>query len=186
MFNPKPEERVNALVQLLQETDPDNTTEKGVAGVEAGFVRRARKGQLVFDEEYGSEIARRFSQLDETDQEAFWENVKLESERDNWWAGGPGSEKWAGNRKGSRRPVALRPPICSPGCLSLEEALNCLGRVRARGQEWTARCPAHDTHHNSLVISESKYKPGEPVFYCYAGCSHSAVKDALLAMRSDG
>jgi hypothetical protein len=79
-------------------------------------------------------------------------------------------------------PLLTPPGSVADGVLTLELALDRLERVHRRGREWTAFCPAHDTHHRSLVVSESKYKPGTPVFHCYAGCSHEAVKAAVIAM----
>jgi hypothetical protein len=83
----------------------------------------------------------------------------------------------------SQLPSLLSPPgSVAEGTLTLEQALDRLERVHRRGRDWTAFCPSHVTHHRSLVISESKYKPGTPVFHCYAGCSHEAVKEKILAM----
>lgn len=134
----------------------------------------------MWSETHGDAVAERFAVLDVTDQEKLWGNVQLEAARENWMAGGPGDERFAGDRRPPLRPITMVPPLPYSGSLSLEEALNKLGKVRAKGREWRAYCPAHETHHYSLVISESKYKPGEPVFFCYAGCTHQQVKDKLL------
>lgn len=98
-----------------------------------------------------------------------WERYLAGGDEPSWW------------RK-KRRPPLMQPASPS-AALSLEETLNRLGRVRPKGDEWHALCPAHEDRHRSLIISESDYKPGEPVFFCYAGCTHQAVKDALLRVE---
>lgn len=111
------------------------------------------------------------------EDEKFWEGVADEAEWENYLAGGPEPRHW---NRGKRPAPTLRPPVYSADVLTLEEALNRLGRVRVKGREWSARCPAHEDRSPSLIVSESSFKPGEPVFFCYAGCTHQQVKDALL------
>lgn len=117
------------------------------------------------------------------DGEKLW-TVDIEpSEWENYLKGGPEPSYW--NRKPKRAPI-MRPPDLSRDCLSLEETLNRLERVRVSGLgRWRARCPLEHTRRDSfLIVGEHSYKPGEPVFYCYGGCTHAEVKAALL--RVDG
>lgn len=203
VVNPITEERVNGLVQLLRETNPSENLADGEASDKASpqrfdreeqwtldvlertcllprLVERAKQGQLIWDEEYGSELAKQFCDLTDEDQEKLWANVALEADRENWLAGGPGDEIWTGNRK-PKKPPMMSPPISRSAELSLEVSLNHLDRVRVKGNEWHSLCPAHsDRHTRSLIISESKYKPGEPVFFCYSGCTHKQVKTAVM------
>jgi hypothetical protein len=146
------------------------------------LVKRLGLGWLAKLREIGAE---KFLLLDETDQEPLWDYVKecVEGdERDRYWEeylqGIHEHPPW--HTPPRPRPT-MRPALLPADGLTLEEALRRLGRVRERRNEWLAYCPAHDTHHYSLVVSESDYKPGTPVFYCYAGCTHQQVKDALLA-----
>lgn len=47
---------------------------------------------------------------------------------------------------------------------------------------WVARCPAHDDTNPSLSLSEISLT-GMPLWHCHAGCSQSAVKQALQDLR---
>lgn len=48
--------------------------------------------------------------------------------------------------------------------------------VREYGGQWRAKCPAHDTHHRSLVVAVGERGI---LFYCYAGCSQEQILDAV-------
>jgi hypothetical protein len=78
------------------------------------------------------------------------------------------------------KPVSLR---YGSNRLTLDEALERLERVRtkANGMGWTALCPAHEDRTPSLLVSESNTNPGEPFFYCSAGCDFRAIKNALTS-----
>ena len=47
---------------------------------------------------------------------------------------------------------------------------------------WVARCPSHDDTNPSLSLSEISLT-GMPLWHCHAGCSQSAVKQALQDLR---
>ncbi len=49
-------------------------------------------------------------------------------------------------------------------------------RGKKSGEGWYARCPSHDDKNPSLSIGE---KDGKVLVHCHAGCSQSAVIDAL-------
>src|SRR5205085_4160534 len=61
--------------------------------------------------------------------------------------------------------------------MSLLEMLARLDGVRKSGNQWTAKCPAHADHHNSLSVSLGDN--GQPVLYCHAGCEYQRVVAAL-------
>ena len=44
--------------------------------------------------------------------------------------------------------------------------------VRRVGRGWTARCPAHDDHQNSLSLSRSD---GKWLLKCHAGCGWQEI-----------
>ncbi len=142
-------------------------------------------GQFVWDEENGAAVAEAFLTLDETDQQKLWDGVREYADRENWIAGEDVEEPGRPVEKPKRRTM-MRPPIFSPDCLSLEETLNRLDLVRpkrdGRRDAWTARCPAHEDRSPSLLVSENDFKPGEPMFFCRAGCSHQQVKDAVMQL----
>jgi hypothetical protein len=54
--------------------------------------------------------------------------------------------------------------------------------VARGGDGWTARCPAHDDHHNSLSIH---YRDGRWLLKCHAGCGWQAIIDALGVAAAD-
>ena len=64
--------------------------------------------------------------------------------------------------------------------LTLENILACLPDARRVGDEWIARCPAHEDHHPSLSIGEGKN--GKPLLHCHAGCHYNAICAALNIM----
>lgn len=71
----------------------------------------------------------------------------------------------------------------SPPAEPVISVLARLERVKRSGTGWTARCPAHDDHKNSLSISEGH--DGRVLLYCHASCSTSAVCDALGLLLAD-
>jgi hypothetical protein len=57
-----------------------------------------------------------------------------------------------------------------------------LKNVRKTATGWTARCPAHEDHQNSLSVSKPD---GNWLLHCFAGCSFEAVCSALGVSASD-
>jgi putative DNA primase/helicase len=53
-------------------------------------------------------------------------------------------------------------------------------KARRSGTGSMAKCPAHDDNNPSLSIREVD---GKVLVHCHAGCSQSAVIDALKAME---
>lgn len=66
-----------------------------------------------------------------------------------------------------------RLPLVHIGLMKAGEILQRLKGVRRSGKGWTARCPAHDDHRNSLSISEGE--GGRLLLYCHAGCTFEAI-----------
>jgi hypothetical protein len=62
--------------------------------------------------------------------------------------------------------------------MTASELANRLGGRKA-GNQWMARCPAHDDQNPSLAIDEGKN--GSWVLFCHAGCPQQKVLDALIA-----
>jgi len=60
--------------------------------------------------------------------------------------------------------------------LKINEVLEHFSGVRESGDEWTALCPAHDDHHNSLSIGEGT--DGKFLLHCHAGCEILTVAEA--------
>jgi len=60
---------------------------------------------------------------------------------------------------------------------SIESILGSLDHVQRSGKGWTARCPAHDDHRNSLSISEGDDQ--RILLHCHAGCRPEAIVKAL-------
>jgi hypothetical protein len=56
------------------------------------------------------------------------------------------------------------------------DLLSHLKGVRPAGGGWTARCPAHDDHHNSLSVHR---RDGCWLLNCHAGCGWRKIIDAL-------
>jgi hypothetical protein len=69
--------------------------------------------------------------------------------------------------------------------MSLGELLDRLKGVRRSGNQWSAKCPAHDDHHNSLSVRLGDN--GKPVLHCHAGCEYERVVAALgIAINGNG
>jgi len=179
LSEPVLDKRTERLVGLMRETGKALTERQLPPTEDERIADRFRAGHLLQDPNRGLELLGIFLMLSEAEQQKFWENVEAENEWEAYLTGGPTPKHW---HRAAKKPPLMRPQDVSRGdVLSLEEALRRLGRVRVKDNEWRALCPAHDNHHRlSLVISESEFKPGEPVFYCYAGCTHQQVKDALM------
>lgn len=62
--------------------------------------------------------------------------------------------------------------------ITAESLARALGGAVQRGDEWRAICPAHQDSNPSLSIVE---RDGKVLWTCRAGCSQSAVTDALRA-----
>src|SRR5436853_577207 len=56
-------------------------------------------------------------------------------------------------------------------------SVQALGGARQSGEEWKARCPAHDDHNPSLSIATAE--DGSLLVHCHAGCSQEDVIAAL-------
>jgi putative DNA primase/helicase len=48
---------------------------------------------------------------------------------------------------------------------------------RRRGAGWICKCPAHDDHHPSLSVAQTR--DGKTLVKCWSGCSQDALLDAL-------
>jgi hypothetical protein len=55
--------------------------------------------------------------------------------------------------------------------------LDRLSGVKQRGDEWSARCPAHDDKHPSLCVSRGN--DGRALIYCATGCHAEDVVSAI-------
>jgi DNA primase len=64
----------------------------------------------------------------------------------------------------------------------LERILARLDGVRASGQGFLARCPAHDDHHPSLSIREGRN--GRVLLHCWAGCETAEVIAVSMTTQS--
>ena len=56
---------------------------------------------------------------------------------------------------------------------AVELVLSNLKNVRPSGNEWSAKCPAHDDNQNSLSIGEGM--DGKALLYCHAGCEYADI-----------
>ena len=65
----------------------------------------------------------------------------------------------------------------------LDTVLDKLPNFRKVGGQYSARCPAHDDHHNSLSIKEEN---GKVLLHCFAGCDYGAIAMALGLQRNGG
>lgn len=65
----------------------------------------------------------------------------------------------------------------------LEVALSRLEDVRQRGNEYTARCPAHHDEKPSLSLREAE--DGRLLVYCHVGCSATDIMSALGLRNRD-
>ena len=61
--------------------------------------------------------------------------------------------------------------------MNVNEFVARLEQVKRNGAGWTARCPAHDDHTNSLSINAGD--DGRTLAKCFAGCSTQEIVDAL-------
>ncbi|MGH9507898.1 MAG: hypothetical protein ACRD13_13325, partial [Terriglobales bacterium] len=59
----------------------------------------------------------------------------------------------------------------------LRDRLTAALAAQWRGDEGTARCPAHPDRSPSLSLHWRDGAP--PLAYCHAGCSYDAIRDAL-------
>lgn len=60
---------------------------------------------------------------------------------------------------------------------ALDNILDKLRDVKRCGKGWSARCPAHNDEHPSLIVTESD--DGLILMYCHAGCSFEDICRAL-------
>ena len=58
-----------------------------------------------------------------------------------------------------------------------EELIELLDGVRSCAGGWSARCPAHDDHRNSLAVGEGE--DGKILLTCFAGCTVDQIVKAL-------
>src|SRR5688572_26899842 len=61
--------------------------------------------------------------------------------------------------------------------------LSRLQNVKKNGTGHTARCPAHDDHHNSLKVDTGR--DGQALIHCHAGCEPQRVVAALGRTLAD-
>ena len=66
---------------------------------------------------------------------------------------------------------------------SIDSVLDRLDGVRKTPQGWSARCPAHEDHRNSLSVAEGM--DGRVLLYCFAGCQVEAIVAALDLTLAD-
>lgn len=66
---------------------------------------------------------------------------------------------------------------------AVQRVLNKLPKAKRSGNDWVARCPAHDDHRPSLSIAEGE--GGRALVKCHAGCDTSAVLAALGLKMAD-
>jgi putative DNA primase/helicase len=59
----------------------------------------------------------------------------------------------------------------------IDRFLEYLDNVTETSTGWTARCPAHSDHVNSLSVAEGN--DGRVLFFCHAGCHFDDVLVAL-------
>ncbi len=58
----------------------------------------------------------------------------------------------------------------------LGQILNKLSGLKGKGDNWSAKCPAHDDKQNSLSIKEDKT---EILIHCFAGCPTESIVNAI-------
>lgn len=66
---------------------------------------------------------------------------------------------------------------------NLNNILGTLKNVTRSGSGFTARCPAHDDHRNSLSIG--KGRDGRVLLFCHAGCEVGNILRALDIKMGD-
>ena len=64
--------------------------------------------------------------------------------------------------------------------LIITELLDGLKQVKGTNGQYTAKCPAHDDHRNSLSVTEGE--DGRILLHCHAGCTPETI---LAAMHLD-
>ena len=65
----------------------------------------------------------------------------------------------------------------------LQRVLALLENLRKSGDSWSAWCPAHADHNNSLSVSEGI--DGRVLIFCHAGCDTTDIVAALGLELSD-
>ncbi len=65
----------------------------------------------------------------------------------------------------------------------VQRVLNALHGVKQHGDSYTARCPAHEDHRNSLSVSEGR--DGRALVKCHAGCDFVQIATALGLKDTD-
>jgi hypothetical protein len=65
----------------------------------------------------------------------------------------------------------------------LKRILALLENIRHTGTGWSALCPAHDDHMNSLSLSEGR--DGRALVHCFAGCDVTDILGALGLTLND-
>src|SRR5690349_16358150 len=78
-----------------------------------------------------------------------------------------------------RRHVPMKAPMNE----LLNRLLQRLDNVREVGGQWSALCPAHDDHHNSLSIGQGE--DGRVLLHCHAGCSVETILAKLDLLAAD-
>lgn len=64
----------------------------------------------------------------------------------------------------------------------MTDLLSKLKNVRPSGQGWTALCPGHEDHENSLSV---RHEGGRWLIYCHAGCDWRAIVKGLRIRPAD-
>jgi putative DNA primase/helicase len=59
----------------------------------------------------------------------------------------------------------------------VERVLERVKNVTQLSAGWSAQCPAHEDHANSLSLAEGA--DGKALIFCHAGCAFEKVVDAL-------
>lgn len=77
----------------------------------------------------------------------------------------------------------MGPLIGGSTMVKIEEVLGKLENVVEYGEQFTARCPAHDDRQNSLAITTGQN--GRTLFHCFAGCDYEDIISALGYKASD-
>lgn len=74
-------------------------------------------------------------------------------------------------------------PNHAPQSEPVARVLSHVQGAKPNGRGWIARCPAHDDRTPSLSIAQGD--DGRVLLKCYAGCTHSAIANALGLSTSD-